>query len=132
MINGEIVFCISDNETLEINMGTEILPTKVINKGDVIALGRRAPMNKWMFKIAYDGETEFITSLEKMVNQLYNVKEYVNELIQRYAEVNLMINMRSEFAEMGCSIPSDIIKKISELNCSLDFRILSFGMAINS
>ena len=40
--------------------------------------------------------------------------------------------MRSEFAELGCSIPNQILKKLSLLDCPLNFSVLSFGMAPNA
>lgn len=48
--NGDIVLGISDQSYTDVDFGKDILPTKVINKGDVIALGRRAVRHKWMHK----------------------------------------------------------------------------------
>ena len=53
MFNGEIVFAIADVEHLKVDFGTEIVPTKIVNKDDLVVLGRKAPKNKWMYKIAY-------------------------------------------------------------------------------
>ncbi len=132
MFNGEIVFDIADINQLEVDFGTEIVPTKIVNKGDLVALGRKAPKNRWMYKIVYDNEKEYLESMEKMVSQLCSKAEYVNELTRTYEEVGIIINMRSEFAEIGCSIPNHILKKLSLLDCPLNFSILSFGMAINA
>lgn len=132
MFNGEIVFAIADNKHLEVDFGARMMPTKIVNKGDMVALGRKAPKNKWMYKIVYGNEKEYLDSLEKMVNQLCCNAEYVNELVRTYEEVNIMIYVRSEFAEIGYAIPSHILKKLSLLDCSLNFSILSFGMAIET
>ncbi len=131
MINGEIVFAITDAEHIEADMGTEMKPSKIVNKGDVVALGRKAPKNKWIYEIKYSGEEEYFKSLDMMINQLCERKEYINQLKKQYEEVIITIYIRSEFAEIGCSIPSHIIKKLSLLDCPLDFCILSFGMAPN-
>ncbi len=131
MFNGEIVFDIADTKHLEVDFGSEMMPTKIVNKGDVVALGRKAPKNRWEYKIAYSGEKEYLESLHKMVSQLCNKKEYVNELTRTYEEVSINIYMRSEFAEIGYSIPSYILKEMSLLDCALNFNILSFGMATN-
>lgn len=117
---------------MEVNLGEEMMPAKIINKGDVIALGRKAPKNIWMYKISYDNEKEYLESLDKMVNQLSGKAEYINELTRIYEGVSIKIFMRSEFAEMGCSIPNHILKKLSLLDCPLDFYILSFGMTVNA
>lgn len=132
MFHGEIVFAIADAKHLEVDFGAEMIPTKIVNKGDVVALGRKAPKNMWMYKIPYGNEKEYLESLDKMANQLSSKAEYVNELTRTYEAVSIKIYMRSEFAEIGCSIPSRILKKLSLLDCSLDFYILSFGMAIDA
>lgn len=132
MINGEIVFDIADIKYLEVDLGAEMIPTKIVNKDDVVALGRKAPKNRWIYKISYDNEKEYIESLDKMVNQLSGKAEYINELVRKYEDVNIIIYMRSEFAEIGCSIPSHILKKLALLDCPLNFSILSFGMAQNA
>lgn len=132
MIYGEIVFGITDEKHLEVDLGPEMMPTKIINKGDAVVLGRKAPKNRWMYKISYDNEKEYLESLDKMVNLLSDKAEYINELTRTYEEVSIKIFLRSEFAEMGYSIPSQIIKKLSLLDCPLDFYILSFGMAIDA
>lgn len=132
MINGEIVFDIADIKHLKVDLGPEMMPTKIINKDDIVVLGRKAPKNKWLYKIPYDNEKEYLESLDKMVSQLYSKAEYVNELTRTYEEVSITIYMRSEFAELGCSIPNHILKKLSLLDCPLNFSILSFGMAINA
>ncbi|MBQ7972913.1 MAG: DUF4279 domain-containing protein [Lachnospiraceae bacterium] len=131
MFNGEISFEIADIEYIDVNLGTEIKPSKIVNKGNVVALGRKAPKYKWIYEIKYDDEAEYFNSLEKVVNQLYEKKEYINQLTSRYEEVSINIYIRSEFAEIGYSIPSHILKKLSLLDCSVNFSILSFGMAID-
>ena len=85
-----------------------------------------------VFDIADEEHVEVLESLEKMANQLSDKAEYVNKLARIYEEVSIIINMRSEFAEIGCSIPSHILKKLSALDCPLNFSVLSFGMAINA
>ncbi len=131
MFHGEIVFDIADIKPLEIDFGSEIIPSKIVNKGEVVALGRKAPKNRWIYKIAYNGEKEYLESLDKMISRLCNKSEYVNELCRKYEEVSVNINIRSEFAEIGYSIPNHILQKMSLLDCTLDFRILSFGVAIS-
>ena len=49
--NGEIVFDIADDEHIEVDFGVKILPTKVVNKGDMVALGRKAPKTGGYMKL---------------------------------------------------------------------------------
>ncbi len=129
--NGEIVFEIADAGHIEVDLGTEIKPSRIVNRGNVVALGIKAPKNKWIYEIKYNGEEEYFKGLDKMINQLCERKEYINQLIRRYEEVDIHIYIRSDFAEIGYLVPSHIIKKLSLLDCTLNFSILSFGMAIN-
>ena len=130
--NGEVVFEIADINHIEVDFGTDLLPTQIVNKGDVVTLGRKAPKFRWMYEIKYNDEKEYLNSLEKMLNQLCENREYVNHLTKIYEEVNINVYIRSDFAEIGYSIPNLILKKMSLLECALNFEILSFGMATNS
>lgn len=132
MFNGEIVFGIADEKHLEVDLGEDVKPGKIVNKGDVVALGRKAPKNRWTYKISYSDEKEYLESLDKMVNKLSGKAEYINELTKIYEEVSIMIYIRSEFAEIDYTIPSHILKKLALLDCPLNFSILSFGMAIDA
>ena len=125
---GEIVFEIADRKHIEVDFGTAILPTKIVNKDDVVAIGRRAPKYRWIYEIKYCGEKEYIGNLEKMLDQLCEKKEYVNHLTKEYEEVNLNIYIRSDYAEIGYSLPNNIIRKMCLLECAFNFVILSFGM----
>lgn len=129
MFNGEIMFEIADVKHIEINLGTEIKPTKIVNKGDIVALGRKAPKHRWIYEIKYEDENEYFESLDKMLNQLCEKREYINQLTKTYEEVSINIYIRSDFAEIGYSVPNRILKKLSLLDCALNFEILSFGMA---
>ena len=132
MFNGEIVFDIADEKHLEVDLGEDVKPGKIVNKGDVVALGRKAPKNRWMYKISYSDEKEYLESLDKMVNKLSGKAEYINKLTKIYEEVSIIIHIRSEFAEIGYTIPSHILKKLALLDCPLNFSILSFGMAADA
>lgn len=129
--NGEIVFDIADDNCIEVDFETDILPTKIINKGDVIALGKKAHKFKWIYQMEYNNANEFIERLEKMLNQLCKRSEYVNKLVAKYDEVSISIYIRSEFAEIGYSLPSDILKKMSMLDCRFNVEIFSFGMVLD-
>lgn len=130
--NGEIVFAVSDNEKkVEVDFGTEIFPTKIINKGDIIALGKTAPKNRWIHRVKYNGEKDYIEKLELVLNQLYEKKEYIDKLIKLYEQVELTIYIRSEFGQIGYTLPHYVIQKMALLKCDFSFDILSFGMVLD-
>ena len=89
MINGEIVFDIADIKYLEVDLGAEMIPTKIVNKDDVVALGRKAPKNRWIYKISYDNEKEYIESLDKMVKRIYDNRVTVSSFFYKEKEKKL-------------------------------------------
>lgn len=128
MFNGEIVFCIADTDEISVDFGPEMEPTKIVKKEKLVILGRKAPKNIWMYKIAYNGEKEYLEGLEKLVTKLDGKEKYINELIQIYDEVLITIYIRSEFGQIGYAIPNRILKKLSLIDCSLEFCVLSYGL----
>ena len=53
--NGEIVFAITDDNPIEVDFGEDMLPTRIIDKDDRIALGMKAPKYRWMYEFAQIG-----------------------------------------------------------------------------
>lgn len=129
--NGEIIFGIADDNPIEVDFGGDIFPTKTIVKDSIIALGKKAPKYRWGYIIKYNNEEEYLKSLEKMIDQLYEKSDYINKLAKIYDEVYINIYIRSDFAEIGFTLPGSVLKKISLLECTVNFEILSFGMALD-
>lgn len=129
--NGEIVFSITDLNSININLGSNFSPTKIINKGDMIALGKSACQNQWLYIVKFNGEEEYLKELEKLTNQLNEEENYVKQILAKYDKASIDIYIRSDFAEIGYPFPSHIIKKLASLECDINFEIFSFGMAVN-
>ena len=47
------MFAIADDGCIKVEFDEQIVPTKIVQKGDKIAIGKKAPKNKWMYKIRY-------------------------------------------------------------------------------
>ena len=127
---GEIVFAVSDSKNLNIDFETGFLPTKIITKGERLALGKKAPANRWIHVIKFYNQHEYLEQFEKLADQLLRNGKYVNELINTYERVSINIYIRSDYAELGYSLPVGIIKKLALLECPVNYSILSFGMAV--
>ena len=112
------MFAIADDGCIKVEFDEQIVPTKIVQKGDKIAIGKKAPKNKWMYKISFNDEDEFIESLEKMITLLYKYKEYIDYLKTIYEEVKVTIYIRSDYAEIGFSLSSDIINSSFSESCS--------------
>ena len=42
------MFAIADDGCIKVEFDEQIVPTKIVQKGDKIAIGKKAPKNKWM------------------------------------------------------------------------------------
>lgn len=127
-MEGEIVFCIADEQHLDIDFGKMLLPTRIVQKGEVIALQKKAPKNQWIYRRRFKNEKEYLGNLEKVVSLLYKHREYILRLKNIYEEISITIYIRSDYAQIGFSLPSKILGQIAQLNLSLHFDLLSFGM----
>ena len=125
---GEVVFSIADEKPIVVDFGEEVLPTKIVNKGKLVALGRRAPKNKWNYEIEYNGETEFLESLEKLLAVLCKRKDYISQLTQLYEEVSINAYIRSDWGQISYSLQSKLMKELASLDCAVNFDVLSYGM----
>ena len=126
--HGSISFDIADEKNIDVDFGEEIIPSKIVKKGDVVIRGRKAPKNIWIYELKFDGEEEYYSNLEKMINQLSERSEYVNQLTKMYEEVEINIFIGSDHAQIGFYLPNHIFKKIALLDCEVSIEIISFGM----
>ena len=129
--HGSITFDIGDEKNIDIDFSEDIVPTKTIKKGDVIFRERKAPKNRWMYILEFDNEEEYYFNLERMINQLCEIRKYVNQLTKIYEEVSIKIFIGSDFAQIGFFLPNHILKKIALLDCEVSIEIISFGMVEN-
>ena len=127
--HGEIVFSITDDRHIDVDFGSRFQPAKMVQKGDVIALGRRAPKYRWIYKAEYGDEEQFLVRLDQITDQLCEKRDYVNQLIESYEKVEIDIYIRSDLAQIGFSLPDGLLKRLALSGCALNFHILSFGMA---
>lgn len=126
--NGDIVFAVADTRPLNIDFKTELLPTKIIKKGDVIVAERKAPKNRWVYKVKFNGYDEYLGKLEEVLDKLSEDCEYIYQLMDMYEEVMIIVYIRSDFGQIGYSLPITIIRKLALIGCTISFDILSFGM----
>lgn len=128
---GEIVFAVSDIKRIDIDFGLDFLPTKIIKKGDEIVLGRKSSQYRWLHTVRFNNEKEYLENFNKLINQLYEKLDYVNQVINKYEKVCIDIYIRSDYAEIGYSLPNYLLKKLALIECTVNYNILSFGMTIN-
>jgi len=125
---GEIVFTVADENVINIDLGPQILPTKIVKKGDIIAIGRKSDKNRWFHAIKFDSEKQYKQLLEKMLSTLTEKRDNIKEIKKEYELVSIDVYIRSDYAQIGYSISNSIIKKLALLECAINFEILSFGM----
>lgn len=81
-----------------------------------------------MYILKFENEEEYYSSLERMIDQLCERSEYVNQLTKMYEEVSINIFIGSDFTQIGFFLANHILKKIALLDCELEIEIISFGM----
>lgn len=128
---GEVVFLIADSKSIDTNINLGFLPSKIIKKGDLVALGKKASKNRLLYVLKFSGKNDFLQKLENLLSLLSKKKDYVKQLMSEYEEISIDIYIRSDFAEISFNLPLNIIQKIALIECPVNFEILSFGMADN-
>lgn len=89
--DGDIIFAISDSDCINIDLGLGFLPTRTIKKGDIIALGRKAPKNRWLYVSKFKGEKEYLEKIDKLTEQMINKIEDISKVIAKYEFVSIDI-----------------------------------------
>lgn len=126
---GEIVFAIADKKNIDVEF--DIQPTRIVKKGEVVALGRKAPKNKWMYIVKFSEEKEMLEKIEALTDLMISKKDSIVQIIDKYESVSMDVYLRTISAQIGFSMPTNILKKLAELGCTVNFNILSFGMVEN-
>lgn len=127
-MNGNISLSImsEENKLDFIDSLLDIKATKMIHKGDIIALKRISQNNIWLYSIKFD-ENQYNETIEIFMKRLIKSIDIIKELKKKYI-VTLTLYVRSEFAQLGICLDKSIIKMVSQLDLDLEIDVLSFGM----
>lgn len=127
-MNGNISLSImsEENKLDFIDSLLDIKATKIIHKGDIIALKKISQNNIWLYSIKFD-ENQYNETIEIFMKRLIKSIDIIKELKKKYI-VTLTLHVRSEFAQMGICLDKSIIKMVSQLDLDLEIDVLSFGM----
>lgn len=127
-MNGNISLSImsEENKLDFIDSLLDIKATKIIHKGDIIAVKRISQNNIWLYSIKFD-ENQYNETIEIFMKRLIKSIDIIKELKKKYI-VTLTLYVRSEFAQVGICLEKSIIKMVSQLDLDLEIDVLSFGM----
>lgn len=127
-MNGSFVFSVADEKNINvIEKELNVLPTKIIHKGEKISIHRIAKKNRWIY--SYDFKDNINNNICEFLDLfLKNNSKILKKIKASYEEVNLTIQIRSDYGQIGLIINQNILKRISKLNIDLEIDILSFGM----
>ena len=103
-------------------------PTKVIKKGQSIAINLKARETVWIYKVKFC-ENTFIEKLYYFLNKLYESVDFFTCKIKQYEHVSIDFFIRSNDGQIGYILPKNAIISISKLDIDINFHILSFGEA---
>jgi len=131
MITGSIEFVISDNVLDFENISSRLMvtPTKCVKKNERVTQSRNAPYDVWILKVMFNDEMSFENELGLLLAKLIEKKDEIIMFKSVYNQVCLDFYVRSDLGQLGFTLNSDIIQKISVLNIGLNFHILSLGYA---
>jgi hypothetical protein len=112
----------------EINTMLNLLPTTVIEKGQIISevLKKKSDANRWLYKEPIlDGE-QVSQTLARLLSRLDSGQ--IHNVIKVCKDSFIGIYLNSDYGQIGFELPSETISLLSKLEIRLDVHILSFGM----
>lgn len=129
-LEGEFILNISgDNlDFLFIEEKLGMKADKIVKKGDIIALGRPAPVSVWAHIKRVDEGMSFETEFKNFLQELCTKKNSLQEL-SATEEIEIKCYIRSESGQFGYEMDKEMIKLLNEIGLSVEFDILSFGLA---
>jgi len=127
-LNGAIIMIISDNNK-PLDMVSNIIKipySKMVLKGEQIGK-RKALLNRWIYKRKFNN-INFSEVINTFLDTLLQQKEKFINLKTEYEEIEIIMQIRSDYGQIGFTLDGMILEKINTLKIPLSFDILSFGL----
>jgi len=127
-LDGAIIMIISDNNK-PLDMVSNIIKipySKMVLKGEQIGK-RKALLNRWIYKRKFNN-INFSEVINTFLDTLLQQKEKFINLKTEYEEIEIIMQIRSDYGQIGFTLDGMILEKISTLKIPLSFDILSFGL----
>lgn len=104
-----------------------IKPTTIFKKGEKYGIiSRPSEVDSWVYEVEFNENEEPNLAIQKLLTHLYMSKENIRILSEQF-DIAIICNITSGSDQIYTLFSSDTIKKISELNVSLEMSILSIG-----
>ena len=128
-ISGEFVLTIIDSSNMifEQNFIEKFEPAILVKKGQSIA-NRIAEKNVWSYALEFNSYMDFAERFRLFVNKLSENIHHINELKRSFETIKITIFVRSDYAQLGYQVPSEILCDLAKLKLDLEFQVLSFGL----
>jgi hypothetical protein len=129
-INGEFVLTIIDSRDMFIEQSfTEKFESvDLVKKGQPILANEIAEKNVWLYTVEFNSYINFAEQFRLFVNKLSENILHIDELKSRFETIKIGVFIRSDYAQLGYSVPSEILYDLAKLKLDLEFHVLSFGM----
>jgi len=127
-LDGAIIMIISDNNK-PLDMVSNIIKipySKMVLKGERIGK-RKALLNRWIYKRKFNN-INFSEVINTFLDTLLQEKEKFINLKTEYEEIEIIMQIRSDYGQIGFTLEGMILEKINVLKIPLSFDILSFGL----
>ena len=110
----------------EISKNILLKPSKVIIKGQLIALGRKSLEDRWIYSVDFQ-ENDFREKVNLFLATLILYQCYIQDLSNRISvELNFYFN--SDMGQLGYTLDRKQVRQIQKMGLNVSFHILSQGL----
>jgi len=101
--------------------------TILTEKDEKIIGGRIAKSNRWIYEKKFT-QDNFADTLNDFATMFIGKEEIINRFKYTYEEIEIVLQVRSDFGQMGIELKDEFMQKIAKLGLDISIDILSFGL----
>lgn len=128
-ISGNWCLIISGNninyDEIRDKIGVE--PSRTVRKGEIKSRVIGASQcDIWIFEKKFKNSDEVANKLDELLLEIEPCEGYVKTLVNAY-NVVIRFYIQSDFAQIGVSLPPELIQKLANLNIKMEISVFSWG-----
>jgi len=113
----------------DIKVNLPLIPVRIAKKGEKYH-SVTAENDYILYALEKREGEDIISNINSLLDSLLPYKDYIRNIAKKYF-LSLRLSLSSDFAQMYCLLPQEIMKKIAELHLNLEVSILSLGGVID-
>jgi hypothetical protein len=79
--------------------------------------------------LKFVGSDDLVVQLKRLISDLNSKLNTIHAIASICEDISINIYIRSEYGQIGYSIPQSVLYPLAELGLDINFHILSFGGA---